>query len=230
MKIRNWLMKQACANNEGSIAQKMRRRRIEIFEIFFKKTFWDKLNKGDKIEILDIGGTIEYWEAVKFKYLKQSNITLLNLEVIEIPKEYSNMNSVKGNAINLKQYDDNEFMFCFSNSVIEHVGDYHAQKKMAKEILRVGEHGYLQTPNKYFCIEPHFLFPFFQFLPVRIKVFLLMHFDIGNYQRTKNKQKAYEAATEIRLLSLKEMKKLFPGIEIYKENIGPFVKSFYLFW
>lgn len=57
----------------------------------------------------------------------------------------------------MKQFQDNEFDAVFSNSVIEHVGDYEAQRQMANEIMRVGKRYFVQTPNFYFPIEPHIL-------------------------------------------------------------------------
>lgn len=39
------------------------------------------------------------------------------------------------------------------------VGKERDQERMAAEILRVGRHCYVQTPNKNFPVEPHFIFP-----------------------------------------------------------------------
>lgn len=92
-------------------------------------------------------------------------------EKYQIPPEYDNISSVSGDATDLREYEDKSFNLVFSNSVIEHVGDFTAQRKMAKEMMRVGKHCYLQTPNRYFPLEPHFLFPCFQFLPIRLRAF-----------------------------------------------------------
>ena len=35
--------------------------------------------------------------------------------------------------------------------------------------IRVGKKYFIQTPNKYFPIEPHYLFPFFQFMSYNFK-------------------------------------------------------------
>ena len=48
-----------------------------------------------------------------------------------------------------------------SNSVIEHLYNFENQKKMASEIIRVGQKYIVQTPNKYFFLEPHYLASFF---------------------------------------------------------------------
>jgi hypothetical protein len=60
----------------------------------------------------------------------------------------------------MPQYRDKEFDIAFSNSVIEHVGNDLRIRQMADEVRRVGRN-YLQTPNYYFPLEPHFFFPFF---------------------------------------------------------------------
>ncbi|HWS70973.1 MAG TPA: class I SAM-dependent methyltransferase, partial [Thermoanaerobaculia bacterium] len=70
-----------------------------------------------------------------------------------------------------------------SNSVLEHVADMPA---MAREIRRVGRRWYVQTPNRWFPVEPHFLVPFFQFLPIATRAWLLTRFDLGWLTRTKS--------------------------------------------
>lgn len=58
------------------------------------------------------------------------------------------------------------FDLVYSNSVIEHVGG-HARScdfaGMVKTLAR--RHWGVQTPYRYFSIEPHWLFPGLQFLP-----------------------------------------------------------------
>ena len=115
--------------------------------------------------ILDIGGYPELWLQCGYK----GEITFLNLESPEIYKNhypmFENFNYVQGDGCCL-DFLDKSFAIVFSNSVIEHVGIWDNQKKFAREISRVGERYWVQTPNKYFPIEPHFNFPLFQFLPL----------------------------------------------------------------
>jgi len=213
----NFISKLADNRLEKSFANKLRKKRFLFFESL--------LNKLPKpVKVIDIGGTEDYWEKMGVLPSENIHITILNTKII--PVKYPNVQSIAGDARNMKQFNDNSFDIAFSNSVIEHVGNFCDQQAMAKEMIRIAPRLYLQTPNKYFPIEPHFLFPFFQFLPIRMRVWLLMHFKLGWYPRHKEKHKAEEVAKSIRLLSLKELKKLFPKANIKKERILGFPKSF----
>jgi hypothetical protein len=97
---------------------------------------------------------------------------------------------------------------------------------MANEVARVGKSYFIQTPNKYFPIEPHWLFPFFQFLPFSIQVFLTQHFTLGNIKKTNSKEAAINLVKEVRLLSKKEFESLFKDAKIYKEKIIGLTKSY----
>ena len=154
-------------------------------------------------------------------------ITLLNLtETQTTPPGFS---SVAGDARDLRQFKDDQFDVVFSNSVIEHVGPYHDQCRMAKEIIRVGKRYFLQTPNRYFPIEPHFLFPFFQFLPQRLQIWLLGHFSLGWYDKIPDKLQAARAVGSVNLLDKSQIKKLFPGATIVEERFLSLAKSFIIY-
>jgi len=120
-----------------------------------------KIDKGDPIKILDVGGTQIYWERMNFTGHDNVYITLLNLELA--PVSNANFSSIVGDARDLKGFEDNHFDIVFSNSVIEHLFTLQNQQKMASEVRRVGKNYFIQTPNYYFPIEPHWLFPFSNF-------------------------------------------------------------------
>ena len=177
--------------------------------------------------ILDIGGSQLFWQTMHFTEDDPVHITLLNLSAPRI--SWRNVASVAANACDLSLYPDGAFDVVFSNSVIEHVGGPEDQRRMADEVRRVGKAYFVQTPNRYFPIEPHFLVPCFQFLPVGVRVYLVRHFDlgwIGRGRRITDRETARELVTGIRLLSGHELRELFPDATIYRERMFGLTKSF----
>lgn len=218
IKLLDILLKQTKYTNKQSISFKLRNKRIEFFQSLVK-------NYNIK-NIIDIGGTQLFWNNFNIDLNEDMQITLLNLHKQETNK---NFKSVVGDATDMHQYKNKEFDLVFSNSVLEHVGDYDNQVKMGNEVNRIGKKYFIQTPNKYFPIEPHFLFPFFQFLPKSLKIFLIRHYNLGNFKKTPEKDKAEEIANSIRLISQKELKSIFPEGKIYKEKVFGITKSFIVY-
>lgn len=208
------------ANNEkeGSLADKLRKKRFALF-----RSLIDGLDRP--IRIVDLGGTENYWEKMGFlNSHKDVDISLINLE--QRQTKYSNLKSFKGDARNLSEFENNSFDIAFSNSVIEHVGNFEDQLLMVKEMQRLAPRLYLQTPNYYFPLEPHFLFPFFQFFPLRLKAWLIMNFHLGWYPRYRKREDAIYIAKSITLLKYKEIRELFPNAKIFRERFFWLTKSF----
>jgi len=202
----------------NSINQKFREKRFEFFLNLLKK-----INSKQPIQILDIGGTESYWEQMNFANNNNIHITLLNLEQVQV--KHKNLTSIKGDACDLSTINDNKFDIVYSNSVIEHLFSFENQKRMADEIRRVGICFYVQTQNFYFPIEPHWLFPFFHYFPFKMRVFLTKHFDLGHYKKSITKEAAILRVEEVKLLTEKEMKSLFPEGKIYREKFLGLNKS-----
>src|SRR6266516_3414097 len=201
---------------QAAFARKMRKKRIALFESLISPL-------PKPLNILDVGGTQVFWEQMGL--IKDDvKITIYNASHMEV--SYPELLSMVGDARDIREFKDKEFQVVFSNSVIEHVGTYVQQRQMAEEVQRVGERYYVQTPNRFFPIEPHFLFPFFQFLPLSFRVFLVTHFNLGWNGNIPDKQEALQAVKEIRLLTEEELKNLFPGAKIYKEKLLGLTKSF----
>jgi hypothetical protein len=206
-------------NNRQSFNQIFRHRRF----LFFLQQL-EKLGNDKQISILDVGGVEAYWVNMDILSLKKNiSITLLNLDKVNVT--YPVFSSVAGDAGNLSAFENKSFDIVFSNSVIEHLYTLDQQKKMAEEVQRVGINYFIQTPNYWFPFEPHWLFPFFQFLPFKIKVWLTLNFNLGHYPKATSKEAAILRVNEVKLLTVAEMKKLFPGGKIYKERFTGFVKS-----
>jgi hypothetical protein len=113
-------------------------------------------------------------------------------------------------------FGDREFPLVFSSSVVEHI-PREQQHLFAKEIRRVGVRYFVQTPNRYFPIEPHYQLPLFQFLPESWRRYLNRHFTLG--WREKGQWE------EANLLSARQLQKLFPDAEIHREKLFGLTKS-----
>jgi ubiquinone/menaquinone biosynthesis C-methylase UbiE len=150
----------------------LRKKRFAIFESLISSL-------PKPLKILDVGGTQIFWERMGFIGKDDLEIVLLNLSKVNVA--YKNFKSVVGDARKMGEFKDKKFDVVFSNLAIEHVGNYDQQRQMSEETRRVGKRYFVQTPNRYFLIEPHFLFPFLQFLPLQIKVWLITHFNIEWY-------------------------------------------------
>jgi len=203
--------------NADSLARRLRGKRFALFERLIASL-------PRPLNLLDVGGTADFWQAMGYRDRDDLQLTLLNVTAENISAPH--ITSVAGDARDLAEYRTGEFDVVFSNSVIEHVGAFADQKRMADEIRRVGKRYFVQTPNRYFPIEPHFLFPCFQFLPERLQVFLLGHFRLGTYDIVRDKAFARELVREIRLLSQGEFRRLFPGARIHRERLFGLTKSF----
>ncbi len=127
----------------------------------------------------------------------------------------ANVTQVQGDGTAL-EYPDRSFDVAFSNSVIEHVPPGQ-QAAFASEIARVATSYFVQTPNYWFPIEPHWQLPLVQFLPVRARKALNRRFSFGFMPRGH--------FCEINLLSVRQMKRLFPDAEIHRERVAGLTKS-----
>lgn len=86
MGFKKWLENQVAGAGSDSLAVKMRRKRMDEFERFFYECFKEKMDRREKITILDLGGTYRYWDSVGFKYKDCCSITLLNIVAEQLPK------------------------------------------------------------------------------------------------------------------------------------------------
>jgi hypothetical protein len=205
--------------NEQSVAIRLRRRRFQILADMIATI-------PGRVTVRDIGGQPEYWEMmINGRPLAEDlHVTLLNVDSHAV--SHPNFTSVVGDGRAMPQFADHQFDIVFSNSTIEHVGGFPDQQRMANEVRRVGRQYCVQTPNRYFPIEPHFVFPLFQFLPIRLRVWLVQRFALGWYGRLPRRQDAEREVTGIHLLSRLEVVKLFPEATIFEEKYCGLVKSF----
>jgi hypothetical protein len=200
-----------------SLAARLRRRRFAAF--------LDWAGAGPHpLRVLDIGGDEHYWRSVGLTAAHQLSLTIVNLTTGTATLPDTTLRV--GDARALPEFDDQSFDVVFSNSVIEHVGTLDDQRRMAGEVRRIGRRYWVQTPNKWFPIEPHFLFPGFALLPRAARIAIASRWRVGWYSAPGNPALAAQRVDEIRLLTRGELGSLFPDAEIAAERVVGLAKSF----
>lgn len=131
-------------------------------------------------------------------------------------------------------FQDGFFDIVYCSSVIEHVTilkqsvwslrsgrDFcsqaeNRQREFAQEIIRLGKAYFVQTPNRWFPIESHTWLPFAAYLPRRALLALL---------RLTNRVWIKKTTPDWRLLTVSDMRRMFPDAEIERERFGGMTKS-----
>jgi hypothetical protein len=158
---------------------------------------------------------------------KVTKVICINADDGEIRKtaKWSAATILKGDACNLLNISDFEFDIAFSNSVIEHVGNWDNMRAMANEIRRVAPCYIVQTPYFWFPIEPHAQTPFFHWIPQAWACRLLMMRSFGYWPRQFSITDAAQLISSTKLLDIKQMKELFDDALLIKERFLGLTKS-----
>ena len=197
------------------MVRRFRRRRMEDFDRTFRLR--------PDLRVLDAGGTSLNWSLVT---------TMPRLVVLSLPRRREETGAgvtlvfADGRAM---PFRDRAFDIVFSNSVIEHLGDAESQRRFAAEVARVGRGYWVQTPNRWFPVEPHLLTPFLHWLPRSWRGAVARRFTVWEWlARPRPDQREYyvrHCAEEVRLLGPRELGALFPGAAVRKERLLGLTKS-----
>lgn len=122
-------------------------------------------------------------------------------------------------------FDDKSFDIVHSNSVIEHVGDWSRVRSFAHETRRVGKRYYVQTPNFWFPVEPHYSALFVHWLPEPVRARMLMNSDRGFLPKAEDVSSAVEQVQSARLLDRTMFRHLFPDAVLLDEKLMGLTKS-----
>jgi hypothetical protein len=171
------------------------------------------------MRILDLGGTVRHWETSP---LRPASVVVLNLLPEVSTADW--ITAVQGDACNppaaarAAKYD-----LVYSNSVIEHVGGHSRRVDFAAVVHAMAPCHWVQTPNRNFPIEPHWLFPGLQFLPQSVRARAIRHWPLSPAR--PNPEEALGAVLEVELISQTEMRYYFPRSQIIKERVLGLSKS-----
>jgi len=151
--------------------------------------FLSKMKPKENTTILDVGFSDNEYSPndnyLEKHYQWQNQITALGIDKpINFPKNYPQVRTIQYNGGEFP-FPDNSFDICYSNAVIEHVGDKEKQLLFLKELNRVGRKIFITTPNRGFPIEVHTRLPIFHWFPKpifdNVATFFGKKFATGNY-------------------------------------------------
>jgi SAM-dependent methyltransferase len=171
--------------------------------------------------ILDVGGLPADWQLLQGLLGFRPRVTILNLGR---PSAGDGFPWVIASGLELP-FADQSFDIVYSNSVIEHLYNRANQQRFAAEIARVGRSYFVQTPNRWFPIEPHYLTPFIHFFPPHVQLRLLRNFTVWGLMTRPNPELCRRDIDEIQLLDETDMRSLFPNARLIREYFCGLTKS-----
>ena len=176
-----------------------------------------------RYRVLDLGGTGSFWRTVPER---PAHVTLLNVLPTAVDASDSSwLRSVVGDAcdppadLRAERWD-----LVVSNSVIEHVGGVGPRRAFASAVRSMADRYWIQTPYRYFPVEPHWLFPGFQFLPLVARARIAARWPI-NPVPSADVAAGVGDALDVELLSATELRHLFPEAGILRERFLGLTKS-----
>jgi hypothetical protein len=198
----------------ASIGQRMRARRWEWFQAEFPDI--------GSMSIIDLGGTAEAWLRSP---VRPASVHVVNLEPETAEPAASWIRADQADACNLPdRISRGSYDLVFSNSVIEHVGGHAQRMRFAEAVHKLANVHWVQTPYRYFPVEPHWLFPGLQFMPLALRARLSYHWPLV-HTKAGSLSEALQASMEVELVSRTEMRFYFPKSDIRAERGFGLVKS-----
>lgn len=188
----------------GSVGTRARQRRWDLFAGRFP-------DLAD-MDVVDLGGTLDYWLQAP---VRPRSLCVVNLHGSELGDPPAWARTVEADACTwstLGRYD-----LVVSNSLIEHVTGWERRLMLADQIHRLADHHWIQTPYRYFPIEPHWICPGLQHAPVPVRAWVSRWWPLM-HTRAVDWHTAVYNALEVDLLTRTEMRWLFPDSQIVSER------------
>lgn len=208
----NWLSKVVDPAAGRSLAGRARTKRWQHV--------LDTFPEFSEMRVLDLGGTPQSW---KLAPVMPMAVTTINLQTLQ--SDSPRVTPIPGDACNLPaSVTTDHFDLVFSNSLLEHVGGHTQRQQLADNVHRLADRHWVQTPYRYFPIEPHWVFPGFQWLPYEARVQISLRWNQGHV-RTHSRDQAEDIVNEIDLVGISQMRRYFPSSTIWCERFAGLVKS-----
>ncbi|MEY2469695.1 MAG: hypothetical protein QOF21_2393 [Actinomycetota bacterium] len=171
--------------------------------------------------VVDLGG---FWWNWAGRHPQPRHVVVVNLDE-KSGVHHPGIESVQGDACDLPAaVADTRFDLVYSNSLIEHVGGYAKRRELARAVSMLADRHWIQTPSRWFPIEPHWVFPAMQFLPLRLRAAVALHWKRGHVH-VEDAEAALAEVLSVELLTATEMRHLFPHSELLIERFAGLRKS-----
>lgn len=212
-RVKTRRLRSGLTDGERSVGERFRRKRFDQF----LATFPDLSSH----RVIDLGGTASFWQR---RPARPAHVVVVNFE--EQPADLPGwLEAHHGDACELPAaITEMQFDLVFSNSVIEHVGGHERRLRFAESVHELAPRHWVQTPNHWFPVEPHFLAPGVQHLPVGLRARVLRHWPLV-HTPPADQRGALGIALETQLLSRAELAYYFPDSEILRERVAGLTKS-----
>jgi ubiquinone/menaquinone biosynthesis C-methylase UbiE len=174
--------------------------------------------RGDE-RVLDIGSQVDAQARQLLERIPDKRrIVATNIRpehLHSIRTAYPGIATVQADARTLP-FRDKEFDLVYSNAVIEHVGTFADQMRMADEVRRVGKRWFLTTPNRWYPFEFHARMPLLSWLPAP-----LMHkvARLWAYNHVQQRYRSGGDYSDVRLLTARQLGRMFPDSRILKPRV-----------
>lgn len=184
---------------------------------WFLKSFPDL----DQLSVIDLGGRYETWEgsAVRPKHVHVVNLEPVREDVPDwVQVSYADACALPP-EIAERRYD-----LVFSNSVIEHVGGHERRLRFAESVHKLADRHWVQTPYRYFPVEPHWIAPFMQFLPLTMRARVCHRWPLS-HTKVPDRQTALTSVMWTELIDKTQMRYYFPDSTLRGERFLGLTKS-----
>ncbi len=154
-------------------------------------------------------------------------MTVVNL--YESGKGLPSVTALAGDALQAPTLLAGEhFDVVISNSLLEHLGGHVPRREFARVVHTMADRFWIQTPYRYFPIEPHWLFPGFHFMPIRARSWLAPRWRLG-HTHGWSQAAAQAEVMSTKLVSATDLRAYFPDAALIWERVLGLPKSMVAF-
>lgn len=201
------------------LRQYTRAQRHKLFDDFMK-------HSTGPIRLVDLGGTVSFWENWGLARQPQLAVTIVNDHHQDKTHEHDaitlpNLARLHADVMSLTAADLAAYDVIFSNSLIEHLPSQQAQRQLAQAIIDSGRPYFMQTPNKLSPVDPHFprpYVPFFAAYPRPLQARLLSWSALGSGEAAPSFEAALVRLTNYHPLTRGDVRQLFPQARVVMER------------